>query len=46
MKTPRFARACLLADELAEPLRAQRGFGDVLVAALGTDEAAGRLLTW
>src|SRR5882672_10138767 len=32
----------LLADELAQPLRAQRGFGDVLVAALGADQAAGR----
>src|SRR5262249_51563579 len=36
-------RARLLrADELAEPLRAQRGFDDVLIVALTTDEAAGR----
>ena len=32
----------LLADELGEPLRAQRGFRGVVLAALGGDEAAGR----
>src|SRR5262249_58928954 len=32
----------LLADELAEPLWAQRGLGRVLVAALRRDQAAGR----
>ena len=41
----------LLADELAEPLRPQRGLRDVLVAALGRHQAAGRRahvlrLTW
>src|SRR5262249_46779317 len=30
-----------LADELGEALRAQRRFGDVLLAALGGDQAAG-----
>src|SRR5262249_56455782 len=32
----------LLADEFLKPLRAQRRFHDILVAALGADQAAGR----
>ena len=41
MKTPRLRARLLLADEVGQPLRAQRGLGGVLVALFAADEAGG-----
>ena len=39
MKTRRFSRSWLLADELVERLRPERGFRRILLGALGGDDA-------
>ena len=44
MKTREIGARLLLADELGEPLRPQRGLGGVLLARLAGDEAARRLV--
>ena len=45
MNTSRLARACSWPMNSDEPLRAQRGVGGVVLAALRRDQAAGVVVT-